>query len=171
MTKTLTAPVDDPKMWRRVLKLTHPDAGGSHETFIWVQAVRESVCDGNHASASSRRHAGTAERTYSGEVSRIPYSPHTNFDNATGEALRYAMSHQDLFASVLQLLEDCYPQNMVYLRREQERGASYKRLAAIGYLIGMDSKERSRWYRIAEAVPLSDRHAGHILSRLKRRAA
>jgi len=81
------------------------------------------------------------------------------------------MSHQDLFASVLQLLEDCYPQNMVYLRREQERGASYKRLAAIGYLIGMDSKERSRWYRIAEAVPLSDRHAGHILSRLKRRAA
>jgi hypothetical protein len=28
-----------------------------------------------------------------------------------------------------------------------------------------------QWYRIAEAIPLSQRYVGHILSRLKRRAA
>jgi hypothetical protein len=27
------------------------------------------------------------------------------------------------------------------------------------------------WYRVAEAIPLSDRRAGHILSKLKRQAA
>jgi hypothetical protein len=27
------------------------------------------------------------------------------------------------------------------------------------------------WYRIAETIPLSQRHAGHILSRLKGQAA
>jgi hypothetical protein len=27
------------------------------------------------------------------------------------------------------------------------------------------------WYLLAEGIPLSDRHAGHILSKLKRQAA
>jgi hypothetical protein len=36
---------------------------------------------------------------------------------------------------------------------------------------GLDTFERTHWYRIAESIPLSQRHAGHLLSRLKRRAA
>jgi hypothetical protein len=35
----------------------------------------------------------------------------------------------------------------------------------------MTRKERIGWYRVAEDIPLSDRHAGHILARLKRRTA
>jgi hypothetical protein len=35
----------------------------------------------------------------------------------------------------------------------------------------MTPKERSGWYRCAESIPLSDRHAGHILSKLKKQAA
>ena len=46
-------------------------------------------------------------------------------------------------------------------------GASYKRLTAIGHLAGFDKTAQVRWYRIAEEIPLSDRHAAHILSRLK----
>jgi hypothetical protein len=38
-------------------------------------------------------------------------------------------------------------------------------------MVGMSVTERSGWYRIAESIPLSDRHAGHILKRLKERAA
>jgi hypothetical protein len=38
-------------------------------------------------------------------------------------------------------------------------------------MVGMTKAERVQWYRIAEAIPLSQRHAGHILSRLKKRAA
>jgi hypothetical protein len=35
----------------------------------------------------------------------------------------------------------------------------------------MSKEERVGWYRVAEGIPLSDRHAGHLLSKLKRRAA
>jgi hypothetical protein len=38
-------------------------------------------------------------------------------------------------------------------------------------MIGMTKAERIGWYRVAESAPLCDRHAGHILSRLKRSAA
>jgi hypothetical protein len=49
--------------------------------------------------------------------------------------------------------------------------SSYKQLAYIGHLVGMSKTERSGWYRVAESVPLSQRHAGHILSHLQREAA
>jgi len=70
---------------------------------------------------------------------------------------------------VLSLLADCYP--LPHLAHEQERGASYKRLAAIAHTCGMTKAERVGWYRVAEELSLSDRHAGHVLSKLKRRAA
>jgi hypothetical protein len=40
-------------------------------------------------------------------------------------------------------------------------------LAYIGHLLGMSMNERIEWYRIAESIPLCDRHAGHIIKRLK----
>jgi len=72
--------------------------------------------------------------------------------------------------SLLEMLADCEVLPSATGEREQ-RGASYKKLAAIGHMVGMTKAERGRWYRIAEAVPLSDRHAGHILGRLKKAAA
>jgi hypothetical protein len=35
----------------------------------------------------------------------------------------------------------------------------------------MTKAERIGWYRVAEDLPLSNRHAGHILSKLKKQAA
>ncbi len=40
-------------------------------------------------------------------------------------------------------------------------------MAAIAHRLGMSKPERIRWYRIVESVPLSDRHARHILGKLK----
>jgi hypothetical protein len=75
-----------------------------------------------------------------------------------------------VYGALLEMLADCEAPPSTTGAWEQ-RGASYKKLAAIGHMVGMTKPERGRWYRVAESVPLSDRHAGHILGRLKRRAA
>jgi hypothetical protein len=46
MTRTPTLPTTDKSMWRRLLSRTHPDAGGSHELFLWAGAVRDLVWPG-----------------------------------------------------------------------------------------------------------------------------
>jgi hypothetical protein len=73
------------------------------------------------------------------------------------------------YASVLSILVGCYP--LPHLAHEETRGASYARLAAIAHTWGMTKAERVGWYRVAEEIPLSDRHASHLLGRLKKRAA
>jgi hypothetical protein len=77
------------------------------------------------------------------------------------------------YASVLKLLEDCHeaPEVAGPMYRQRHAGATYKSLAAIGHRVGMDKGERSQWYRIAERMPLSQRHAGHILAVLQGQAA
>ncbi len=113
---------------------------------------------------SRRREASTNDKP------RVPYPAGTDFEECTKTALKFASAHgREPHGSVLSLLADCEP--LEDLAHEQQRGASYKRLAAIAHTYGMSKAERIRLYRVAEDIPLSDRHAGHILSRLKRRAA
>jgi hypothetical protein len=74
------------------------------------------------------------------------------------------------YAGVLRLLEDCVeasPYDTV-LYRQQRSGATYKQLAAIAHRAGMSKQERIEFYRIGEFIPLTSRHAGHILARLSR---
>jgi hypothetical protein len=157
-------------MWRLLVARTHPDAGGDHELFIWTGTVKGAVCGGElrvepkpepRDNPSRRREPSTP----ADDKPRIPYPVGTDFEVVTRQALRVGGP----YASVLSLLVDCYP--VGYLAQEQARGASYARLAAIGHLCGMGKLERTGWYRCAEAIPLSDRHAAHILGRLKKRAA
>ncbi len=171
MARTPTLPPDHRGMWRRLISRAHPDAGGDHELFIWTGAVRDVVC-GPKLRAGAQisdpdvhpsRHRETSER--SDEPARVPYPAGANFAALTGRALQVGGE----FAPVLGLLRDCWP--VEGLAHEQGRGASYKRLAAIGHAWGMTKAERVRWYRVAESIPLSDRHAGHILARSKRSAA
>jgi hypothetical protein len=75
------------------------------------------------------------------------------------------------YGYLLRQLADCYPSEDGPLYEQQQRGATYKTLAAIGHTVGLTKAGRVRWYRTCEAIPLSQRHAGHILSRLKRQAA
>jgi hypothetical protein len=166
--RTQTRPLDDSRMWRRLVARVHPDAGGDGELFIWIGAVKDAVCGGGlqvvtkPRPTSQRPPQSAAQPDY---TPRIPYPDGVSFEEVT----RRALQAEGPYASVLSLLSNCFPQP--HLAHEEARGASYKRLAAIGHAHGMTTVQRSGWYRCAESIPLSDRHAGHILSRIKRQAA
>ncbi len=93
-----------------------------------------------------------------------------DFDALTHRALQLAEDVEPPYADLLALLEDCEGAYSGPLVRQQKKGASYKQLAAIGHMIALSKAERIRWYQVARDVPLSCRHAGHILSRLKKSA-
>jgi hypothetical protein len=66
-------------MWRRVLALVHPDRGGSHDAFIFLQGVREAVLNGPecHRCALPPGDPGPTPTGpgRSPEQERIPYDP------------------------------------------------------------------------------------------------
>lgn len=175
MTRTPTLPLDDRSMWRRLLSRSHPDAGGSHELFIWTVAVRDVMCSSRDHDAlipepedhpSRRREPST-----SAAPERVPFDEEAFLEVLTDRAVTMAAAVAEPYGYLLRQVADRYPASEGPLYDQQRCGASYKSLAAIGHMVGMSEAERVHWYRIAEAIPLSQRHAGHILSRLKRRAA
>jgi len=174
MTRIATHPPDHRGIWRRLVGRAHPDAGGDHDLFIWAVGVRDVVCSSSlHASVSpepevhpSRREASTAATP-----DCVPFDQFADFEVLTDRAVTMAAAVAEPYGYLLRQVADCYPASEGPLHDQQRRGASYRSLAAIGHTVGMSKTERIQWYRIAEAVPLSQRHAGHILSRLQRRAA
>ena len=55
--------------------------------------------------------------------------------------------------------------------RPRHEGATYRTLATIAHAAGMSKEQRVGWYGLCESIPLSQRHAGHIMGRIKREAA
>jgi hypothetical protein len=72
------------------------------------------------------------------------------------------------YRRLLELLADCSeaPPSDTVLYRQQNQGATYRSVAAIAYRVGMSKQERLVWYKIAERVPLAQRHVGHIIRRV-----
>jgi len=178
MARTPTLPVDDRSMLRRLARRSHPDAGGDHELFIWTVATRDAICGGELGNQipqrepddhTSRRWADSTSSAR--EPERVPFDQFADFEVLTDRAVTMAAAVAEPYGYLLRQVADCYPVSDGPLHDQQRRGASYKSLAAIGHQVGMSKAERVQWYGIAEAIPLSQRHAGHILSRLKRRAA
>ena len=170
MTRTPTLPLDDVCMWRKAIARAHPDAGGDHELCVWMQAVKEAVCDQPEAAPKPRPEGRSHRPASDDDPDRVPFPPSMNFEECTRTVLRMRALGTP-YGRLLSLLADCSPAQEGSLFDQQRRGASYRLLAAIGHRVGMTKQERVRWYRIAEDVPLSQRHAGHILSRLKRMTA
>jgi hypothetical protein len=110
-----------------------------------------------------------SEPTRNTEPERVPFPPGADFETLTQSAVMLAEDEPLPYRSLLRLLRDCEP--LAGFEDKQRRGASYRQLAAVAHQVGMMKTECVRWYRIAESVPLSDRHAGYLLGRLKRRAA
>ncbi len=164
--RTVCPPPTDKGMWRRLIARVHPDAGGSNDLFIWTRALQEHVAD----DAIEKPEYTPPRHTTNGDSDRVPFEIE-DFENLTYRALVTARSVPEKYACLLRLLDNCDEAHHGPLVREQRRGASYRRLAAIGHTAGVGLKERSGWYRIAESIPFSDRHAGHILGKLKRRAS
>ncbi len=171
MTRTPTLPLDDRQMWRRTLKPFHPDLGGSHEHFVWLQALRESVCGTEASPKVETRPTNRSHRAASADdPKRVPFDRFADFEVLTDRAVSMADAVAEPYGYLLRSCADCRPVGDGPLYDQQLRGASYKQLASIGHHVGMSGSERAQWYDIARAIPLSQRHAGHVLGRLKRRA-
>jgi hypothetical protein len=166
VTRTPTLPPDDKKMWRKLVALTHPDRGGDHELCIWTQNVREHVCNGVTTPWPQPKPEPKLRTVY--EDGHVPFPSDSIFGVLTATAIQRAGAVSTLYGRLLLLLGDCYV--TTHLPHEEQCGASYKRLAYIAHLIGMSKSERIEWYRVAESIPLSNRHAGHIIKRLKEAA-
>jgi hypothetical protein len=164
VTRTPTLPPDDKKMWRKLVALTHPDSGGDHELCIWTQNVREHVCKGVGAHWPQPK---PEPRTVY-EDGRVPFPADATFGALTATAIERADAVGTLYGRLLLLLADCY--TAAHPPHEGQRGANDKRLAYIAHLVGMSKTERIEWYRVAESIPLADRHADHIIKRLKEAA-
>ena len=176
MTRTPTLPLDDRGMWRRLVRRTHPDAGGDHELFIWAVATRDAICGGELGEEMPRRERREQpyrwrEAPTSSTGERVPFDEDASLEILTDRAVAMAEAVAEPYGYLLRQVADCYPAFEGPLYDQQRCGASYKSLATIAHRVGMTKAERAQWYRIGEAVPLSQRHAGHILSRLKRRTA
>ncbi len=170
MTCTPTFRPTDGAMWRKLLARAYPDAGGNHELFIWVGSVKEHVLKSTTASQASSPPSAEprSEPRTVYEDGRVPFPADSICGALTATAIERAGAVGMLYRRLLLLLEDCY--TAAHLPHEEQRGASYKRLAFIAHLVGMSKGERVGWYRVAEFIPLADRHAGHIIKRLKEAA-
>jgi len=170
-------------MWRLLFRATHPDAGGREDLFVWVRALHEHVAGDQPEdvrSAGQRREPPRHhDRGSSGAGDRVDYTAareYESFHHLTRAAIALADSEAvgEPYASLLRLLDDCYeavPTDVALSRQQQQQGSTYKTLAAVAYAAGMSKQERVQWYRVAEGIPLSQRHGGHILSKLKSAAA
>jgi hypothetical protein len=128
-------------------------------------ATRDVVCGGELGPEIPRRDNSTAS------PERLPFDQFAEFELLTDRAVTMAAAVAEPYAYLLRQVAGCYPVSEGPLRTMQTQGATYKSLAAIGHKVGMTKAERVQWYSIAETVPLSQRHAGHILSKLQRAAA
>jgi hypothetical protein len=153
-------------MWRRLLARVHPDAGGSHELYVWTGALRDLVFDG----LSTGQHAPRRDGPGREDPARVPYEAAFgdagSFAELTRQAVDLAGEVPEVCARLLRLLVDCREALDGPLARQQHLGASYRQLAYVAHLAGMTPGERRAWYRVAERVPLSQRHAGHLVERL-----
>jgi hypothetical protein len=173
MPKTQTPHPTDRSMWRVLLKRCHPDSGGSSDLFVWVNHIREYVLDDTIEEPLPRVEREPPKHPTTGD--RLDYTEafsFGSFTNLTRSAVDMGEQADSPQARLLTLLSDCeeaLPADTA-LYRQQNEGATYKTLAAIAHQAGFTKAQRVAWYRLAERVPLAQRHAGHILMRLRRAA-
>lgn len=176
--RTLTPPPTDKAMWRRLMRLAHPDGAGEHDLFIWVKHVFEHVAGEPpvHDLGRDRARRQPPPHPTSEASDRLDFTDAFNkaedHTDLTARAVGMAAEVGEPYARLLGMLRSCYPASEadVLIMRAQHQGASYKQLAYIAHLVGMSGAQRTRWYRIAESIPLSQRHAGHIIKGLQVRA-
>jgi hypothetical protein len=181
MARTPTHPPTHPGMWRRLVSRAHPDTGGDHDLFIWTMATRDAICGGElgpeipkRERRDDRQDDRPRRKTWSSSsAARIPFETGTYapFVALKNRALEIAHEVEDPYKHLLYALLDCVEAEDGPLYKMQNQGATYKSLAAIAYKAGMSQAERVQWYRICESVPISQRLAGHILSKLQKAAA
>jgi hypothetical protein len=169
------APPQDRRFWRLLLRRAHPDAGGSHDLFLWTQSVREYVASDASVEPPPRARRQPPQHPPSSACGdRVDYSPafekYGSFIEVTQAALLLGETLQQPVSGLLALLDDCAARDVgeddPIQHRAQHVGATYRSLASLAYKAGFTKAERVQLYRVAERVPLSQRHCGHLHKRL-----
>ena len=149
MTRTPTLPLDDRSMWRRLVSRSHPDAGGSHELFIWAVATRDAISGGELGEEMPR--GERREQPYrwreaptSSTGERVPFDEEAFIEVLTARALAMAEAVAEPYGYLLRQVADCNPVEGGPLHDQQCYGASYRSLAAVGHAVGMTKTERIR---------------------------
>ena len=86
-------------------------------------------------------------------------------NDLTKHAVTLADNVEKPYSPLLKMLSDCYegaPTDKALVKTQQQ-GATFKQLAYAAHLADLTDMQRMEWYRVAKRVPLSQRHAGHIL--------
>ncbi len=128
---------------------------------MWAQSLREYLTEGVQGHYVPR--PGYPEPG----LERIPFDEGASFYDLTCRALSVALEETDPYRALLRLLRDCGERNHGRAYPQQPKGATYKQLALIAHLAGLSREERATWYGVAESVPLAQRHASHIITKLK----
>jgi hypothetical protein len=170
--RTSTRSPTDTAMWRKLLSRAHPDVGGDHEFFLWATALKEILETGSSGSSPTTeppRGEPRPRREDRGHkyVDRVYLSDYYDFQAATVEALRLAVTLPSPYSELLLRLADIEPADDADEPgiRQETRGATFKSLAALGHRVGLDAHQRQRLYELAEQIPLSQRHVGHLFAR------
>jgi hypothetical protein len=141
---------------------------------VWVTALREYVAgDAPEDVRTGYERRQPPPHPQAGD--RVDFTAaysYEDFADLTRCAVLLAVTVDEPYARLLRMLATCYPVSESDLTgyRAQHQGASYKQLAYIAHLSGMDARQRREWYRLCESIPLSQRHAGHLISELQGRA-
>jgi hypothetical protein len=96
---------------------------------------------------------------------RVPFDTDLTFEELTLRARARTREVPEIYGRLLTLAGAC--RSLDPPVPEQRRGATYKQLAQIGHLSGMDKAERSGWYRVAKSIPLTELHALQIIDLLR----
>jgi hypothetical protein len=166
--RTLTEPLTSRTMWRKLLQRVHPSHGGDASLYAWTRSLFEYIIgDAPEDVRTGYQRREPPRHPSSGE--RVSFSATAEFTNLTARAGAIAEHVDEPYARLLRMLASCYPAGVddVTGSRAQHVGASYKQLAYIAHLSGMSGAQRTRWYRISEEIPLSQRHAGHLIKELQ----
>ncbi len=190
MSKITTATsATDPRMWRRLLARAHPDTGGDHELFVWTQSVREAI-ERDHQSSMAdlvgqmfsewnqrppaprkpRKKKPWSERR---SKSHIPFETDLSFEELTARALEMAKDFEEPYDHIFSLLAGCEApaQDEDLHADEAQIGAGVAVLADVGRALGLDGRGRAPIYHYARQIPLTQRHARHLLREVERLAA
>jgi hypothetical protein len=110
VSRTLTAPPTDKRMWKSLLRLVHPDTYGDHDLFIWTSAVYEHVAGDAPEEAARREPPKHHARTTSSDRVSFDgvFDRFASHEELTRHAIRTAEQVEEPYASLLRLLADCY---------------------------------------------------------------
>ena len=179
MTRTPTKPPTDRGMQLRLKALVHPDGRGDHELFIWTVNLIEVACSGSrNVPKEGVEHPSSPRPRYSSpkaDPARIPYDTTLGFVDEfamlTLHALSVGRHAEEPYRSLLTLLVDCCAAEHGGAAARQERGATFRQLARIAHDADMTPGQLRSWYDLARSIPLSEKHASHLIARIGGRRA